>query len=115
MRLVTPKEACRILEVPMTMLEQMEQTGMIKMRKTQNGVRRFDLDSLPGSLKKLVDAERLPENKRVNGLVKPKEAAIALGVTDRTLRNWEAAGKIKSTRTSNGRKLYDLNSVVYEG
>ncbi|AOY80583.1 MerR family DNA-binding transcriptional regulator [Moorena producens JHB] len=115
MRLVTLKEACKILEVPMSMLEKMEQTGMIKMRRTQNGVRRFDLDSLPGSLKKLVNPERLPENKKVNGLVKPKEAAIALGVTDRTLRNWEAAGKIQSTKTSNGRKFYDLDSVVYEG
>ncbi|NEN97641.1 MAG: hypothetical protein F6K50_19555 [Moorea sp. SIO3I7] len=35
-------------------------------------------------------------------------------MTDRTLRNWEAAGKIQSTKTGNGRKLYDLDSVVYE-
>jgi len=77
MRLVTPKEACRILEVPMAMLEQMEQSGMISMRKTQNGVRRFDLDSLPGSLKRMVNPERLPENKRASGFVKTKDAAIA--------------------------------------
>ncbi|NEN94717.1 MAG: MerR family DNA-binding transcriptional regulator [Moorea sp. SIO3I7] len=115
MRLVTPKEACWILEIPIKMLEHMEQEGTIKMHKTQNGVRRFDLDSLTGGLKRMINPDKLPENRQASGLVKTKEAVIALGVTDRTLRNWESAGKIKSTRTSNGRKLYDLDSVVYEG
>ncbi|WP_353736812.1 MULTISPECIES: hypothetical protein [unclassified Moorena] len=32
---------------------------------------------------------------------------MALGVTDRTLRNWEAVGKIQSTKTSNGKCLKD--------
>ncbi|NEO80708.1 hypothetical protein [Moorena sp. SIO4G3] len=50
MRLVTPLEACQILDVPMEMLESMTAAGMIKMRRTQHGIRRYDLDCAPGEL-----------------------------------------------------------------
>ena len=40
--------------------------------------------------------------------IKIKEAAEELGVSQETLRRWEAAGKIKVTRTPKGHRRYDL-------
>ncbi|NEQ62657.1 MAG: MerR family DNA-binding transcriptional regulator [Moorea sp. SIO4A1] len=99
----------------MEMLESMTAAGMIKMRRTQHGIRRYDLDSLQGNLKRMINPANFPEGRPViDRMVTPNEAAKALGVTTRTLRNWEAAGKIKATKNKKGRKIYDLDSVVYE-
>lgn len=49
-----------------------------------------------------------------NKLVKINEAAKILGVTKQTLRNWEKAGRLKSTKTMGGHRRYsigDLNEV----
>ncbi|NEO49527.1 MAG: MerR family DNA-binding transcriptional regulator [Moorea sp. SIO4A3] len=102
------------MEVSEATLEGLEANGEIKMIKTQNGIRRYDLDSLSGGLRRMINPERFPENKKTKKWASPKEAAIALGVTERTLKNWEAAGKIKSVKNKKGRRFYDLSSLVYQ-
>ncbi|WP_448561889.1 MerR family DNA-binding transcriptional regulator, partial [Trichothermofontia sp.] len=44
--------------------------------------------------------------------VPPKEAAQALGVSERTLRRWEAAGKIKAIKTPSGQRRYDITGYT---
>ena len=44
--------------------------------------------------------------------VKPKEAAEALGVHERTLRRWEEDGRIEAIRTPSGQRRYDIESYV---
>ena len=40
------------------------------------------------------------------------EASKLLGVTKRTLRNWEKAGKIKPFRTLGGHRRYDREELL---
>lgn len=44
--------------------------------------------------------------------IKPNEAANALGVCLRTLRRWEAEGKIKTVRTPSGQRRYDIEAFI---
>jgi len=44
-------------------------------------------------------------------LVKISEAAKILGVTTKTLRNWEKEGKLKPVRTLGKHRRYNLNEI----
>ncbi|WP_017715332.1 IS607 family transposase [Kamptonema formosum] len=44
--------------------------------------------------------------------VKPKEAAEALGVHERTLRRWEGEGRIEAIRTPSGQRRYNIESYT---
>ena len=44
--------------------------------------------------------------------VKPNEAANTLGVCLRTLRRWEAEGKINTVRTPSGQRRYDIEKFI---
>ena len=46
--------------------------------------------------------------------VKPNEAANTLGVCLRTLRRWEAEGKINTVRTPSGQRRYDIEKFLKE-
>jgi len=49
----------------------------------------------------------------ISGFISIKEAAEILGVTKNTLRNWEAAGKIKVYRNPyNNYRLYKKEEIV---
>lgn len=52
-------------------------------------------------------------NKSHKRILKPKEVANLLGVTERTLRNWAKSGKIQTLRTAGGHYRYSLESVLY--
>lgn len=45
-------------------------------------------------------------------LLSAQKAAKALGVSSSTLRNWDRTGKVKSTRTPNGVRLYNVGSLL---
>lgn len=52
-------------------------------------------------------------NKNPNTLLlRPKEAARLLGITERSLRNWAQLGKIKALRTAGGHYRYPLESIL---
>ncbi len=42
----------------------------------------------------------------------PREASQILQVSERTLRNWDRDGKIRTIRTPTGHRRYDIDSVV---
>ena len=44
--------------------------------------------------------------------VKPNEAANTLGVCLRTLRRWEAEGKINTVKTPSGQRLYEIEKFI---
>jgi len=44
--------------------------------------------------------------------VTPREAMQTLQVSEKTLRNWDKSGLIKTIRTPAGHRRYDLESVV---
>lgn len=44
--------------------------------------------------------------------VKPNEAANTLGVCLRTLRRWEASGKINTIKTPSGQRRYDIEKFI---
>jgi putative resolvase len=44
--------------------------------------------------------------------VKPNEAANTLGVCLRTLRRWEAEGKISTVKTPSGQRRYDIEKFI---
>ncbi|WP_407882818.1 recombinase family protein, partial [Scytonema sp. NUACC26] len=44
--------------------------------------------------------------------VPARVATTKLGVTLRTLLRWEEAGKIKTIKTPNGQRRYDIDSVI---
>jgi len=44
--------------------------------------------------------------------VKPSEAANTLGVCLRTLRRWEAEGKINTIKTPSGQRRYDIEGFI---
>lgn len=46
--------------------------------------------------------------------VKPNEAANTLGVCLRTLRRWEAEGKINTVKTPSGQRRYDIEKFIKE-
>jgi predicted site-specific integrase-resolvase len=46
--------------------------------------------------------------------VKPNEAANTLGVCLRTLRRWEADGKINTVKTPSGQRRYDIEKFIKE-
>lgn len=46
--------------------------------------------------------------------VKPNEAANTLGVCLRTLRRWEAEGKINAVKTPSGQRRYDIEKFIKE-
>lgn len=46
--------------------------------------------------------------------VKPNEAANTLGVCLRTLRRWEAQGKINTVKTPSGQRRYDIEKFIKE-
>jgi predicted site-specific integrase-resolvase len=46
--------------------------------------------------------------------VKPNEAANTLGVCLRTLRRWEAEGKINTIKTPSGQRRYDIQKFIKE-
>ncbi|MEQ8540024.1 MAG: IS607 family transposase [Coleofasciculus sp. D1-CHI-01] len=46
--------------------------------------------------------------------VKPNEAANTLGVCLRTLRRWEAEGKINTIKTPSGQRRYDIEKFIKE-
>jgi len=47
--------------------------------------------------------------------VTPREACRLLSVSDKTLRNWDEAGKIKTVRTPSNQRRYDIDSVFADG
>jgi predicted site-specific integrase-resolvase len=44
--------------------------------------------------------------------VTPKEAQAILGVSEKTLRNWDEQGKIRTIRTPSGHRRYDIESIT---
>ncbi len=44
--------------------------------------------------------------------VTPKEAQSILGVSEKTLRNWDSLGKIHTIRTPTGHRRYDIESIT---
>ncbi|MEM6753798.1 MAG: IS607 family transposase [Cyanobacteria bacterium P01_C01_bin.38] len=44
--------------------------------------------------------------------VTPKEAQTILGVSEKTLRNWDEQGKIRTIRTPSGHRRYDIESIT---
>jgi predicted site-specific integrase-resolvase len=46
--------------------------------------------------------------------VKGKDAAVILGVSQVSLRRYDASGKIKTIRTPGGKRLYDVTSLTGE-
>ncbi|WP_199334150.1 MULTISPECIES: recombinase family protein [Nostocaceae] len=44
--------------------------------------------------------------------VPARKAQLAFGVTLKTLLRWEESGKIKTIRTPNGQRRYDIDSVL---
>ena len=47
----------------------------------------------------------------MNKKLKIREAAKELGVSEATLRRWEASGKIEVERTPNGHRRFDLKKL----
>jgi excisionase family DNA binding protein len=45
-------------------------------------------------------------------LIRPKEAAALVGVSTRTLKNWDDKGYISSLRTPTGHRLYRRRDVL---
>lgn len=45
-------------------------------------------------------------------MIKIEEASKLLGVSKRTLRNWEKDGKIKSYRTPGNHRRYDKDELL---
>lgn len=50
----------------------------------------------------------------MKSLLTIKEAAQFLGVSPKTLRRWEKAGKLKSSRTQGGHRRYKIEQLVQE-
>ncbi|MDJ0732945.1 MAG: IS607 family transposase [Nostocaceae cyanobacterium] len=44
--------------------------------------------------------------------VTPKQAQNILGVSEKTLRNWDEQGKIRTIRTPSGHRRYDIESII---
>ncbi|QIZ69876.1 IS607 family transposase [Oxynema aestuarii] len=44
--------------------------------------------------------------------VTPKEAQAILGVSEKTLRNWDKQGKIRAIRIPSGHRRYDISSIA---
>ncbi len=51
-------------------------------------------------------------NTNMAKYVKPNEAANTLGVCLRTLRRWEAEGKINTIKTPSGQRRYDIEKFI---
>lgn len=47
--------------------------------------------------------------------VTPREASQILQVSEKTLRNWDKDGKIRTIRTPAGHRRYDIDSVISPG
>ena len=47
--------------------------------------------------------------------VTPREACKLLSVSEKTLRNWDGAGKISTIRTPSNQRRYDIDSVFNDG
>ena len=47
--------------------------------------------------------------------VTPREACKILSVSEKTLRNWDKAGKIQAIRTPTNQRRYDIDSVFTDG
>ncbi|NJS10873.1 MAG: IS607 family transposase [Microcoleus sp. CSU_2_2] len=47
--------------------------------------------------------------------VTPREACKLLSVSEKTLRNWDEAGRIKTLRTPTNQRRYDIDSVLTDG
>ncbi|MCY7381064.1 MAG: IS607 family transposase [Microcoleus sp. CAN_BIN18] len=47
--------------------------------------------------------------------VTPREACKFLSVSEKTLRNWDEAGKIQAIRTPTNHRRYDIDSVFSDG
>ena len=52
------------------------------------------------------------DNTNMAKYVKPNEAANTLGVCLRTLRRWEAEGKINTIKTPSGQRRYDIEKFI---
>ncbi|MBV9385746.1 MAG: IS607 family transposase [Chroococcidiopsidaceae cyanobacterium CP_BM_ER_R8_30] len=52
------------------------------------------------------------EGKAIVKYVTPKEASETLGVNERTLRRWDAEGKIAVIRTPSGQRRYNVESYA---
>lgn len=52
------------------------------------------------------------EDTAIVRYVTPKEATQVLGVNERTLRRWEADGKIKTIKTPSGQRRYDITGYT---
>ena len=48
----------------------------------------------------------------MSNLIGVKEAAELLGVSTKTIRRWEADGKIRSTRTEGGHRRFDVGELI---
>jgi len=51
----------------------------------------------------------------MSNYVPARVATAKLGVCLQTLLRWEEAGKIKTVKTPNGQRRYDINSVIIAG
>ncbi len=60
----------------------------------------------------LDNAYIVSHNTNMAKYVKPNEAANTLGVCLRTLRRWEAEGKINTIKTPSGQRRYDLEKFI---
>lgn len=58
------------------------------------------------------EAQKLPAMPKY---VTPREACKLLQVSEKTLRNWDEAGKISTIRTPSNQRRYDIDSVLGAG
>lgn len=112
MRYLTAKKICQELGITKVTLAYWEQQGLIQTISDRNNTKRYDVDSLASKQ----NQDRLARMPAGLDPYRPqwvplKEAMERLGVARGTLRNWEAAGKIKTKRNHRNHRLYDLNSV----
>lgn len=56
-----------------------------------------------------------PKKTIMSKYVTPREACKLLSVSDKTLRNWDEAGKIRTIRTPSNQRRYDIDSVLTDG
>ena len=101
MAMLKPKEMARLLGVTVGTLQAWDRKGLLKAYRTPTN-RRYYTEK---QYLDYIGTDDLEIGTSTTAL-KPSEMAERLGITTRTLQNWDKQGLLKAHRTPTGRKYY---------
>ena len=104
MVMLKPKDMARLLGVTVGTLQAWDRKGLLKAYRTPTNRRYYTekqyLDYIG------TDDLEIGTATTSTTALKPSEMAERLGITTRTLQNWDKQGLLKAHRTPTGRKYY---------